>query len=101
MAGEAEEGHAVAWRAGSRAASYRGQRAAQLRRPPTELAVGKPFGGQAEMEELLSDYREVSGILVPHRIEVHMNGSKFIESMVKEAKVNSGVNPDDLARKPQ
>jgi len=58
-------------------------------------------GGMADMEEVYSDYREVSGIQVPFRVVGHQNGVPFIETVIAEVRFNSGVDPAELAKKPQ
>lgn len=57
--------------------------------------------GMGEIEEIYSDYREVSGIRFPFRVEVRQNGARFQELTVKEVKFNNGLDPAELARKPQ
>ena len=58
-------------------------------------------GGPADFEQIYSDYREVSGIVVPFRIIVNQNGAPFLEATVNEVKFNSGVDPAELAKRPQ
>lgn len=58
-------------------------------------------GGLADIEQTYSDYREVSGIQVPFRIEVTQNGFPLVKFSVNEVKFNSGVDPVELAKRPQ
>jgi len=58
-------------------------------------------GAPADLEEIFSDYREVSGVRVPFRTIVNQNGEKFLDSTVSEVKLNSGADPAELAKKPQ
>lgn len=60
-----------------------------------------PMGGMADFEEIYSDYREVSGIRMPFRIEVNQNGTRFLEATISEVKFNTGVDPAELGKKPQ
>jgi hypothetical protein len=59
-----------------------------------------PMGGTADIEEVYSDYRDVSGLSVPHRLEVSLDGQKFADTTVTEVKINSGVAAEELARRP-
>ena len=58
-------------------------------------------GGMAELEETYSEYKEVSGIRVPFRVQVTRNGSNFMEVSLTEVKFDTGVDLPDLAKKPQ
>ena len=58
-------------------------------------------GGPADFEESYSEYREISGIRVPFRMQVTRNGSNFMEVSLTEVKFDTGVDPPDLAKKPQ
>ena len=58
-------------------------------------------GGPADFEQIYSDYREVSGIQLPFRIEVKQNGARFLEATVNDVKINSGLDPAELGKKPQ
>ena len=58
-------------------------------------------GGLADIEEIYSEYKEVSGIKVPFRVQVTQNGSNFMEASVTEVKFDTGLDPSDLAKKPQ
>ena len=62
---------------------------------------GVGMGGPADMEEIYTDYREVSGVRIPYRVELNQNGAKLLEATVKEVKINTGVDPAELAKKPQ
>lgn len=62
---------------------------------------GLGTGGPADIEEIYSDYREVSGIRVPFRIETTQNGFPFLKIAIVEVKINTGVDPAELGKKPQ
>jgi len=55
---------------------------------------GAPEIGLATMQEMYSDYKEVEGILIPHRIVVEVNGKTFTKSEVLEVKINSKLAAD-------
>ena len=57
--------------------------------------------GPGEVEETLSDYREVSGVKVPFKTAVSLNGQKYLEGEVTEAKANSNPDPAKMAEKPK
>ncbi len=59
------------------------------------------MGGPADIEEIYSDYRDFSGMRIPFRVEVHLNGARALESTVNEVKFNTGVDPAELGKKPQ
>lgn len=59
-----------------------------------------PFGGMSDVEETYSGYGDVQGFQVPHQIKTTHNGRDFLEIRVKEAKINSGLKAEDLAKKP-
>ena len=59
------------------------------------------MGGLADLEEIYSEYKEVSGIKVPFCVQVTRNGSKFMEVSLTEVKFDTGVKPPDLAKKQQ
>ncbi|MBI3004917.1 MAG: insulinase family protein [Ignavibacteriales bacterium] len=73
--------------------------------PQTSLVVkrvyrGRTMQGPADTEEMISDYRDVSGVMVPHKIESFANGQKQSQSIVNSVKINSGVS-EDVFKKPQ
>ncbi|HUQ50322.1 MAG TPA: hypothetical protein VM056_06380 [Terriglobales bacterium] len=62
---------------------------------------GAGMGGPADLEEIYSDYREISGVRIPFRVETRQNGAPFLAATVSEAKVDSGIDPTELAKQPQ
>jgi hypothetical protein len=58
-------------------------------------------GGPADIEETYSDYRQIAGLEVPFRIDLTQNGAPFVEVTIREVKFNSGVDRNELAKKPQ
>ncbi len=59
-----------------------------------------PFSGaRAEFEDIYSDYREVSGVKYPFRTVTQQGGKRFVEMVVSEVKINTGV-AESLFKKP-
>jgi hypothetical protein len=64
----------------------------------------KQYPGQAitgsapQVEELLEDFREVSGIRVPFKVTVFQGGKKFSEMQVTGCRYNTGLKPEELAK---
>jgi hypothetical protein len=56
-------------------------------------------GGSA-VEEVFSDWREVNGIQLPFQWTVMQGGKKFAGVTVQDYKINSGLMPETLAKKP-
>ncbi|MGB2870048.1 MAG: pitrilysin family protein [Bacteroidota bacterium] len=56
--------------------------------------------GPTDAEQFFSDYRNESGVILPHKMEVYMDGKKNIEMTVTGVKINSGVK-DEVFKKPQ
>jgi zinc protease len=52
-------------------------------------------------EETYTDFRDVDGVKLPFAIAINQGGRKFASATVKEYKMNSGLKPLDLARRPQ
>ncbi|MBI4427621.1 MAG: insulinase family protein [Ignavibacteriales bacterium] len=72
--------------------------------PQTSLVVkrvyrGRTMQGPADTEEMVSDYRDVGGVKVPHRMESFANGQKQSQSVMNSVKINSGVS-EDVFKKP-
>lgn len=57
--------------------------------------------GPGNVDQIYSDYREVSGIQMPHKSVVSLNGQKFMESETTEVKINTGADPAKLGKKPE
>jgi zinc protease len=52
-------------------------------------------------EEDYDDFRDVGGIKVPFKIAMKQGGRGYSDVVVKDYKINTGLNPLDLARRPQ
>jgi zinc protease len=69
--------------------------------PAKEIYVmEQPVGPAGPMEEIFEDFTEAGGLKAPKKITVNQNGKKFAELTVEEYKLNSGVKPEDLIKKP-
>jgi hypothetical protein len=55
--------------------------------------------GEGNIEEYFSDFREVTGLSIPHSIERHLNGNKFAVTRIDALKVNPEI-PADAFDKP-
>jgi zinc protease len=62
---------------------------------------GQTLAGPADLEDTLSDFREVSGVQVPFKSVITANGQKYLEAAVSELKINTGVDPAKLGEKPK
>ena len=58
-------------------------------------------GASTYQEEVYDDFHEVGGIKVPFRITVNQSGRRFADVVVKDYKINTGLNPLELARRSQ
>ena len=63
----------------------------------TQQAGGAPLYS----EDIYEDFREAGGIQVPFKITINQGGRKFSDVAVKDYKINTGLKPLELARRPQ
>ena len=63
----------------------------------TQQAAGAPIYS----EDVFEDFRDIGGIKVPFKITINQGGHKFSDVTVKDYKINTGLNPQELARRPQ
>ena len=52
-------------------------------------------------EDVYEDFRDVGGIKLPFKITINQGGHQFADVNVTEYKLNGGLKPLDLARRPQ
>ena len=52
------------------------------------------------MVESLSDWRETGGLKMPFKISMQQNGRKLGEATVSEYRFNTGLQVEDLNKKP-
>jgi hypothetical protein len=57
-------------------------------------------GAPAETIEIISDWREVSGITLPFKAIQQENGTKVLEVIVTGYKINSGFSAAELSKRP-
>ena len=60
----------------------------------------QPVGPPGDMEEIFEDFVEAGGVKAPKKITVNQSGKKFAELTIVEYKLNSGIQVQDLTRKP-
>jgi len=63
-------------------------------------AAGQLTGPPGTMEEIFDDFQPLGDIKAPKKITVKQDGKKFAELTIEDYKLNSGVNPQDLSKKP-
>ncbi|MDQ2900427.1 MAG: insulinase family protein [Acidobacteriota bacterium] len=57
-------------------------------------------GPPTAIEETFSNFEAVQGIQTPRKLTIVQNGHKFADIAVRELKINSGLKPEDLSKKP-
>jgi len=57
-------------------------------------------GPPVEVADTFGDYREVNGIKLPFKLTIRQGGQKFADVTVQSIKLNSGLNPADLQKRP-
>jgi hypothetical protein len=62
--------------------------------------VARTDGPAIAAEEDWSDFRDVAGVKVPHRITNLQGGRKYAEVRVTDFKVNSGVRLEEIQKRP-
>jgi zinc protease len=63
-----------------------------------EVGMGGP---PLEVRETFSDWREVDGIKLPFKILMEQNEQKAGEVAISEIKINTGITPEELSKKPE
>ncbi len=58
-------------------------------------------GGPSEVKETVSDWREVDGIKLPFKVLMEQNEQKVGEVAISEIKINTGIKPEELSKKPE
>ena len=66
---------------------------------------GRPIKQQylmsgSKVEETYSDWRDVNGIKMPFHIAIQQAGQKFADVTVREWKLNTGLKPEELGKRP-
>ena len=65
-----------------------------------EYASPQMRGPAATIEETFDAFEEVNGIKVPNKMTISQNGHKYADVIVQSLKINSGLKPEDLNKKP-
>lgn len=47
--------------------------------------------GEVEFEQLISDYKKVNGMMIPHTITTYQNGTEYMKITITEIKFNTGL----------
>jgi zinc protease len=63
-----------------------------------ETGMGGP---PSEVKETFSDWRDVDGIKLPFKVLMEQNDQKVGELAISEIKLNTGIKPDELSKKPE
>jgi zinc protease len=58
-------------------------------------------GGPSEVKETVSDWRDVDGIKLPFKVLMEQNEQKVGEVAISEIKINTGIKPEELSKKPE
>ena len=60
--------------------------------------IENPGGGHSQVEEMLSDFREVEGLRLSFKVQEIRNGKLARESTTHNLKINTGLKAQDLLR---
>jgi zinc protease len=71
-----------------------------------DAASGLPSGkiykeGALEVRGTYSDWREIDGIKLPFKAAIERDGKKLADVSVMELKLNTGLNAEELSKKPE
>lgn len=58
-------------------------------------------GTMGDVEETLSDYREVGGVKMPYKMSLTRNGQQYLDAQITEATANTNPSLQGLAQKPR
>ncbi|MEI9971773.1 MAG: hypothetical protein WDO73_06795 [Ignavibacteriota bacterium] len=56
--------------------------------------------GTVTVLETYSDYRDLSGMKIPYRIAITLDGKKFQDQTIKSIQINTGLKLQDLEQRP-
>jgi hypothetical protein len=62
--------------------------------------MSRADGPRISVEEIWSDFREIAGVRVPHRVTVMQSGQKYAEMKVTDFKVNAGIRLEVIQKRP-
>jgi zinc protease len=63
----------------------------------TPQAAGPPIYS----EDVYDDFRDIGGVKIPFKLTINQGGRRFADVVVNEYKINVGIKPTDLAKRPQ
>jgi hypothetical protein len=63
----------------------------------TPQAAGPPIYS----EDVYDDFRDIGGVKIPFKITINQGGHRFADVVVNQYRVNTGLKPLDLAKRPQ
>jgi hypothetical protein len=67
--------------------------------PLKESYQGTTMMGPGNVEEIFSDYREISGVKIPFSITSFANGQKMAETKILEVNLNTQIDPELFIKK--
>jgi len=62
--------------------------------------LSQAAGAPVKVMEEYDDFRDIAGVKIPHKIIISRGGQKFAEVTVTEYKINSGLQVQELAKRP-
>jgi predicted Zn-dependent peptidase len=57
-------------------------------------------GAPQQVEEVFSDWRDVSGVKSPFHVVINQGGQQFADLKVSDLKINAGLTVEELSKKP-
>ena len=71
----------------------------QTQGPADALAQAKPETSEVEVRWIASDYRNVNGLNLPHRLTRSTGGQLTAEIELQKVRVNPALKPDKFEKK--
>lgn len=69
--------------------------------PSKEMYESMQMTGKSQhVEEIFSDWREVSGVKTPFHVVIRQGGNDFADLKVTDMKINTGLTVEELSKKP-
>jgi zinc protease len=62
--------------------------------------LAQATGAPVRVTEEYDDFRDIAGVKIPHKITIRRGGQKFADVTVTEYKINSGLQIQELAKRP-
>ena len=57
-------------------------------------------GAPQQVVATYSDWRDINGLKVPHKVVIEQGGQKFAEGTVSDVKLNTGLSAEEVGKKP-